>query len=429
VGGAVGASLVVCISAALAVWFAGSTALRHGGGAAGALAATGLATMPAHLYESMLVMSDVPVTAAWFACWWWLARTGTRAGPVSETATGPVSETEMGPAPNAVLAGVAAAIAVVIRPNLAPLAAVPAVWLWLRSRSRGQKPWPALWFAIPVAAVGAVIAYLQWRWFGSPLRSGYGSASEIYSLANIAPNVRSYFGWLLETGGGWLLAAPLALILGRRSILRWMLAFAALVCLAYFIYGTFEAWPYLRFLLPALAIASIATAVTAARGIGLLPSSARAPIVIALVLALAGFQIARARELGVFKLAARQSRAVLAGSYLASALPPSAVLLSGEQSGAMRYYTGRSIVRWDLLDADRLPQVEARLASAGHDVWIVLDDWEAGLYREKFRSTAHGGLDWPPAIEAGVDGRIRAWRVGDHAPFLAGAKVVTDRLR
>jgi hypothetical protein len=208
-----------------------------------------------------------------------------------------------------------------------------------------------------------------------------------------------------------------------------MLAFAALVCLAYFIYGTFEAWPYLRFLLPALAIASIATAVTAARGIGLLPSSARAPIVIALVLALAGFQIARARELGVFKLAARQSRAVLAGSYLASALPPSAVLLSGEQSGAMRYYTGRSIVRWDLLDADRLPQVEARLASAGHDVWIVLDDWEAGLYREKFRSTAHGGLDWPPAIEAGVDGRIRAWRVGDHAPFLAGAKVVTDRLR
>jgi hypothetical protein len=120
---------------------------------------------------------------------------------------------------------------------------------------------------------------------------------------------------------------------------------------------------------------------------------------------------------------------VLAGEYLAAAVAANAVLISGEQSGAMRYYTGRSIVRWDFLEAETLPQVEARLVNAGHDVWIVLDDWEVGLYREKFRSTAHAGLDWPPVVDAGVDGRIQAWRLRDRAAFLAGRRLRTDRLR
>src|SRR3712207_7650898 len=31
-------------------------------------------------------------------------------------------------------------------------------------------------FMLPVAVAGAVVGYLQWLWFGSALRSGYGSA-------------------------------------------------------------------------------------------------------------------------------------------------------------------------------------------------------------------------------------------------------------
>jgi hypothetical protein len=417
-GGAVAASLVVCLSGALAVWFAGRTAQALAGGAAGVLAAVALATVPVHLFESMQPMSDVPVTTAWLACWWWVART-------AEKGTGPLAGIAVP------LAGVAAAAAVLVRPNLAPLAAVPALFLLMRpsGTSLSRRAVNAARFAIPVAVAGALVAYLQWRWFGSPLRSGYGSATEIYSIANVAPNVTLYLGWLLETHGAWLLAAPLALLASSRAVLRWMLAFAALVCFAYFIYGPFEAWPYLRFLLPALAVACIATAVAVATGVRMLPRAARAPLVLALVLAVAGLQVARARELGVFTHAARQSRAALAGRYLASAAPERAVLITGEQSGAMRYYTGRSIVRWDLLQADALSQVAQRLGESGHEVWIVLDDWEAGLYREKFRSAPHAGLDWPPTLDAGLDRRTQAWRLRDRARFLAGAHVFTDRLR
>src|SRR4029453_3922936 len=107
------------------------------------------------------------------------------------------------------LAGCAGAAAVLIRPNLAPLAALPALYLLLADRRalvrvRAQR---ALLCAIPVAMAGLAIAYLQQRWFGSPLRSGYGTAQEIYARSNFAPNFALYTRWLVDTHGPWLLAA------------------------------------------------------------------------------------------------------------------------------------------------------------------------------------------------------------------------------
>jgi hypothetical protein len=210
-----------------------------------------------------------------------------------------------------------------------------------------------------------------------------------------------------------------------------MLAFAALVCGAYLFYSQFEAWPYLRFLLPAMTIAAIAASVAFAKIIGRLPVTARVPALLLAVFALATWQIATARELDVFRFAARQSRALLAGRYLDAVIPPrGTVLVTGEQSGAMRYYTGQPIVRWDFLSPAALPRVVQRAGDTGRELWIVLDDWEAGGFRDKFRGVADAaGLDWPPLVEAGGEPRTLAWRLRDRAPFVAGARVVTDRLR
>jgi hypothetical protein len=451
-GGAIAASLVVSVSAALAVWFAARLAMLLAGGAAGVLAAVWIATVPVHIWGSIQPMSDVPVTAAWLACWLWIAKTAAlrQAQGRPERSRG----AEKGTVPfMAVFASLAGAIAVLIRPNLAPLAAMP--WLYLIMRAPHAKAIAAASFAAPVAAAGVLIASLQWRYFGSPFQSGYGSASEIYALSNVVPNAALYLRWLLDTHGPWLLVAPAVLLVNHPSTLRqaqfrpeqsrgatrmrslragtsllpWMLAFAALVCCAYFLYAIFEHWSYLRFLLPAMAIAAIAVAVLVVSASRKLPAAAHAPVVLAIVLALAASNIASARELGVFRLAARQSRALLAGRYLASVLPPHAVVISGEQSGSIRYYTGRSIVRWDFLAADSLPHVTEQLVASGYDVWIALDDWEVPTYREKFAPLVTAGLDWPPAVDAGTDGRTQAWRLRDRAPFLAGARVLTDRLR
>jgi hypothetical protein len=411
-------SLVAGGSAFATVWFGARIATMLGGSLAGIIAAAWIATLPVEIYESIQPMSDVPVTAAWLACWYWIA-VSLKTGRV------PIS------------AGIAAAVAVLIRPNLAPLAAIPLLYVAV-----GRPALPlrvrvtaVLGFALPVAAAGTTIAYLQWRWFGSPLRSGYGSASEIYALANVIPNVQLYLRWLLETHGPWLLAAPLALFVIGASILRWMLLFALLVCMAYLLYGQFEAWAYLRFLLPAMTIAAIAVSAVVEAVLRKVPAACRAFGLIAIVLGIAGTHVASARELSVFRLAARQSRAVLAGQYLAAALPAKAVLITGEQSGAMRYYTGRSIVRWDSLAREALPHVQQHLTAHGEELWLVLDDWEVGKFREKFQGAAAGaeaagaGLDWPPIVDAGSDGRTQAWRLADRVRFLTGELVHGDRLR
>jgi hypothetical protein len=283
--------------------------------------------------------------------------------------------------------------------------------------------------AVSAAIAGVAIAYLQWRYFGSPLRSGYGSASEIYALSNVVPNARLYLQWLLETHGPWLLFAPAVLLADRDARLRWMLVFAALVCAAYFVYSIFEHWSYLRFLLPAMAIAAIAVSVFVATMTRKLPAAAHGPLVIAITLVLSAWQIANARELGVFRFAARQSRAMLAGHYLGSALPHNAVVITGEQSGAVRYYSERPIVRWDLLKPADLPLVINELTASGHEAWLALDDWEVPLYRKKFGPSIAAALDWPPRAEAGIEARTIVWRLRDRANFMNGARVPTDRLR
>jgi hypothetical protein len=126
-GGATAASLVVPLTFAVAVWATGMLAHRLAGGAAAMVAAVWLATSPVALIEAMQVMSDVPVTAAWLVCWWLVFR----GQPLA--------------------AGGVAALAVLIRPNLAPLALLPALyvvtstaWADARGFSRG------IWFSIPV---------------------------------------------------------------------------------------------------------------------------------------------------------------------------------------------------------------------------------------------------------------------------------------
>ena len=114
--------------------------------------------------------------------------------------------------------------------------------------------------------------------------------------------------------------------------------------------------------------------------------------------------------------------------YLAATQPADAVIVSGEQSGALRYYTGRSILRWDAASPEALAAALATLGTAGRPVVIALDAWE----HEPFRSR-HGGvpavtLEWPPAFEAGTSHRTRVWRLIDRDAFLRGERVNTQKV-
>jgi len=409
VGGSIGASLVPIVSFFVVVCTTAALALRLSGPTAALIAAVWIASSPVALIEAMQPMSDVPVTAAWLGCWMLIVPWG-KAGYI-----------------RVLLAGIAAATAVLIRPNLAPLAIIPALCLYFRGRSSAKSALVA--FATPVALAGLLVAYLQWRWFGSPLRSGYGTAGEIYALANMLPNAGLYSRWLLETHGPWLLPAPIALILPGGPFVRWLLLFVSATVAAYLVYAVFDVWTYLRFMLPALAIAMVLVAALVSELLTRVPAVVRPVAIMVVVFAIAAANLSAAQSHGVFRLATQQSRAALAGRYLAASIPPRGVIIAGEQSGSTRYYTGRSIVRWDFATAEALPAVVDQLTRAGHEIWIALDTWEEEPFRRKFPGIAAAALDWPPRLEAGTEMLMRAWRLRDREPFMRGETYPTDRLR
>ena len=404
-GGSVAACCVVIVSAAIAVWSTGRVAMHLAGGAAGIVAAVTLATTPVFLFQSVQPMSDVPVTAAWMSCWLMLVRPGSGIR-----------------APGSVfIAGVACAVAALIRPNLAPLALVPLVFAGRRIRD-------AVAFALPVAAAGALLLWLQWRWYGSPLRSGYGTAGELFTLGNSGANVSFYLQWLVATSPVMLLGV-VGLGLARAERLAWSLAtFAALVVAAYLAYAVFQDWSYLRFLLPALAIGSVFVGVAVAKMSGGIPATARAVVLVAAGVAIAAAGIANARALDAFDLDEHHRRIVQLGERLDGVMAADAAIVAGEQSGSMRYYTGRAIIRWEAASPEDLARALAAVTAAGRPAWIVLDAWEVGLFRTKFAQVPAASLDWPPAFVAGTTHRTSTWQLSDRDRFMRGENTPTVRL-
>jgi len=384
IAGATGASALVIASAALAVWATAMLAMQLSGGGAGVIAAALLASTPVFIHQSIQPMSDVPVTAAWMLCFLLLRR-------------------------NATWSGVVGAIAVLIRPNLAPLAIVPLIL-------SGNR----IAFAIPVAFAAAGLSALQWLWYGSPLQSGYGSTDQLFALTNIAANASRYFGWLATAAPLMLLSVlGLARVKGSR-LAQGLLAFAVLVIGAYLVYAVFDDWSYLRFLLPALAVFAVFAATGLLPIINRAPAEFRAVILFTLILGVVGNGIWIARAKDTFRLPIQLQRVERVADWIRDNVEPAAVLVSGEQSGSMRYYTGRSILRWEAATPESLAAALATLDQSARPVYIVLDAWENERFRLKFGSMAAVALDWPPALEAGTSHRTRIWRMSDRARFLRG---------
>lgn len=389
-GGAEAVYLVVPALGALAVWLTFVLGRRLGGPSAGALAALALLVSPPFLFQLMWPMSDVPAMA-----WWLLAFVLALRGT----------------APGAAAAGAAAAAAILTRPNLVVLA-VPLVLLTASAGvgGRGRLGRVAAFGTPALAGVGAVAA-INLHLYESALASGYGTFSTIYSLAYARPNTINYGAWLVQAQTPFVLLALAAPFLlrgeprARRAAIAG-LACAATVVLAYLFYTPFDHWTYLRFLLPALPILLALAAAGFAR-IAPARSWRRAAAfgLVAATLAVWGVWHGRA----AFRVRTEEARYATAGRF-AAALPPSAVILCNQHSGSLRHYAGRVTIRFEWLDPDVYPQAIAALRRLGRPVYVVLDDWEREIFRERYAGSADlAWLDEPPLVVAA--GRVYFYAV------------------
>jgi hypothetical protein len=378
IGGQRAPFYVVPLFGAALVWLTFLLGTRLGGPVSGLVAAATLLASPAFFFQLMWPMSDVPA-----ATWWVLAIVLAIGGTMTQV----------------VLAGLAAAFAVLTRPNLLVLA-VPIVAFV--ARRDGMKHAAAFTAAMLPGAFA--IAAVNWYLYESPLASGYGTFGTIYAGRFFVVNLANYTKWLLQTETPYILlacAAPVVFArrgdVSARRISILCLAVSALVFLAYLWYTPFDNWTYLRFLLPAL---PLLLALAAAVVIALAPSDARRRTILVgtLVATVAGWGLWAGRS--AFQVRNDEARYAAAGRFAAS-LPTNAVILANQHSGSLRYYADRVTMRFEWLEPDAYTEAVAYLVRIGRPLYVVLDDWERDVFRARYSPVADvSWLDDPPLAVA-----------------------------
>lgn len=340
----------------------------------GAAAAWLVATSPVLWQMTASPMSDVPTAA-----FWGLATLGC------------IAATNL----SLFFGGVAAAVAILIRPNLVPVGAVLAVWLLLRNHSStriSSRLLNASIFAVPIVIAAASIGYFNYSLYGSPTSSGYGDVQMLFGVKHIGTNIVRYASWLAEVQTP---LAPIALIalwipvsrvratghpIRSRSILS---VLTASIVMCYLLYTPWDAWWYLRFLLPCWPAMCIAmSAIVLAKS-----TLTRKALIVGIGLYCLWFSA----YMAAFAIGADEQRYIAIAQHVRERTEAKSVILSLQHSGSVRHYGGRLTLRYDMLEDAWLDRAVQWLIDEGFHPYILLDDWEEERFRARFRSSGTSG--------------------------------------
>ena len=384
--GSLAALLVGPFCAGLLAACAYLLAVQVSGPWAGVIAAALVGATPIALADVVMPMSDVPGAAMWALALVMATRPGCGA---------------------AAAAGAATALAVMIRPYLAPIAVVIAVFIFTVSLGGTRGKFARLASYAGLAAIGLLIVlWSQHELYGNAWSAGYGSPGKYFSAEHVTENALAYIQQVRAVHT-WLPFAGIVTIWfvwrqpSHRSALPVALAALLLVNYALYLpYLVLTDWMSLRFVLPglvALFVLFAAALVEVYRRLRVLVPAPLAVSAVAVVLAIVlGASRDELRQVGDNVSIA--GRMFVFGRYLDAALPANAVVISYLHSGAIAFYTHRPILRLDTIpDPSHLDAIVREVATRGYRPFLAVDRaLEAEWIRSRFASSASRAIDWPP---------------------------------
>lgn len=344
--------------------------VRYGTLTAG-LAAGLMAAHPVASAYAMQAMSDVPATLATVVAVY--AMTGRRE-------------------PQPVLGGLAASLAILIRPPLVlPLAVLGAASL----RRSPRAAWAMAAWTTPGLA-GLMV--LQYALFGNPIVSGHGGAGLLFTTATLAHNLAAHARWFV------IVQTPLvipALWLGWRTDRPYatlMLAIALAEAFPYFFYGVpFDDWEMLRFLLPGIALLVPVAAEGIASLLRRLPLPAPQLAVVVIAFAALAASVHWLESQGTLLLSVTETKYPRVADWFSTRTSTDAVVFASLHSGSVSYYSKRLTLRWDRVPADRLVPTLDGLAARGTPAYVVLDGtYEKDLFERRFAGVVGGSVQVEP---------------------------------
>ena len=379
VGGAV-AALLLCHSIARRI------------GLEWRLAATSaliLAAFPVFLFTSIQPLSDTLATTWCLAAVWCALRAREHRGW-------------------AVGGGLAFAMAVLVRPTNALL--LPAVVALLGFDLR------RLALLIVGGVPGAAwLACYNHVLYGGALRSGYERISEAFKWAYGLPTLIHFGKWLALMLPPAVLILPFVALVRKEFRTRTLLAlglwFGAFTGLYAFYEVSREVWWDLRFILPgipALILAALVGVEAIARQCssrGALLFRRIATVTLGLWAIAAGWYWTTKFHLLLTKTY-EQSYADAAAAARAQ-FPANALIVAGQHSGALYYYTQFPVLRWELVNANEFAAFRALAEKAGRPMCALLFDVEQ---KEALEQKCPG--DWQ---KLSTVKNTTLWRLADRA--------------
>lgn len=322
-----------------------------------AVAALAIGVSPLYLMMAVQPMSDVPslvwTTAAVLAAW------------------------EAGHAPAArgtrwaLAAGAAFAIAVLVRPTdllaLAPLAI---------ALGFGARRWLAF---LAGGLPGAIFFFALNRLaYGKFLTTGYGDTTEM-DLHLVPATLAHYAQWLPALFTPVVLGVFALPALRRTPRLAWVLA-AWIVAIAGFYaayYFTHETWWYLRFVLPAAPALVVGGLLGFRAIVARWMTPLRSCLCFALALLVCGVNAGYwAKKFKPLNSGRGEDVYPLAAAWLREHAPADAVVVAMQTSGALRFYTGFTLVRWDQIQPADYAALAAALRASGRPLYAALFPFE-----------------------------------------------------
>lgn len=296
-------------------------------------------------------------------------------------------------------AGVATGIAVLIRPtNL--LVAFPLAWLF-----RGS---PRAWLAWIAGGVPAA-CFLMWhqaQLYGHPFLTGYGGDSlwRFFRLDYAPGGLRHFALGLGLHLSPWLAAGILGLpwrrIPERGLFLTWIGAFVGFYAFYWFSTGN---WWFLRFILPAfpaIIIGSLLVWRTLVQKVR--PPAAAVVVALVVLVGTLGWQVRTSDR--HYALIMKRGERVYADSsrWIDAHTPADAIVLATQTSGALTYYTDRTLVRPDLLSATETALLFDVVRRTGRPLFAITFGSEIDAARPKV------GGEWVRSVQFGI---ITIWRI------------------
>ncbi|MEO8678679.1 MAG: hypothetical protein ABI665_06520 [Vicinamibacterales bacterium] len=395
VGGARALFLITPVAAALLVWFSFVLAQRLAGGMAGAVAAVLVAASPIVLFQAVQPMNDIVTAALWMAA---------------------LAAASWESRHSGWLAGALTGVAILVRPNLAPIAALVAA-------TRFQVP-----FFLGLVPGVAILLGLNFGLYGSPFRTGYGDAGRLFALSHVPINAANYWRALLATQSIFPLVALVAPFVLARAVRRlaWLWFTAAVIVVGiYLFYLTYPEWWYLRFLMPALVLSTV---LASAAMVDLARRARMGGGLAIFTVVLAFWMLKTPAAKDALSLQRLEGRFRETGGLVRDRLPAQAVLITVWQSGSMKFHAGREAVMWDSLDPAWLDRSVEWLTAQGRPPYILLERREEAEFRERFRgASVLGALDWPPRFD--LNRQVRIFDPADRARYLAGEPYPTENVR